>query len=82
MHDSMIITNSSLKLMYNWIANPIVKEYSLSSDWDNRWRTGGRVEEILEEAHLSCVWLKNGIERFVSERTNRLGRLRKIIPAY
>ena len=81
MHDSMVITNSGLKLMYNWIANPIVKEYSLSSDWDNRWRTGGRVDEIVEEAHLSCAWLKNGIERFASERRNRLERLRKIIPA-
>ena len=77
----MIITNSGLKLMYNWIANPIVKEYSLSSDWDNRWRTGGRVDEIVEEAHLSCAWLKNGIERFASARRNRLDRLRKIIPA-
>ncbi|MQG38840.1 MAG: transketolase [SAR202 cluster bacterium] len=80
MHDAMVITNSGLKLMHNWIANSVVKEYSLSSDWDNRWRTGGRLDEIVEEAHLSCSWLKHGIERFASERKNRLDCLRNILP--
>ena len=28
-------------------------EYSLSPDWDDRWRTGGTVDEVIDEAHLT-----------------------------
>ena len=40
-------------LMHPWLFNKIAEEYTLSSDWDNRWRTGGTVAEVIEEAHLS-----------------------------
>ena len=79
MNDAMVVTNGGLRLMYSWIANPVVKEYSLSSDWDNRWRSGGSVDEVVEEAHLSKDWLKRGIERFSSERDARLTRLRSAL---
>ena len=48
----MVVTNGAYKLMRDWADDPIVREYSLSSDWDDRWRTGGTVDEIMEEAHL------------------------------
>jgi hypothetical protein len=51
------------------------EEYALSADWENRWRTGGTVAELLEEAHFSPKWLLDGIERFVRARDVRLGRL-------
>jgi transketolase len=47
----------------------------MSSDWDDRWRTGGTVDEVMEEAHLSREWLLRGIQRFVDEREQRLDRL-------
>ena len=79
MHDAMVITNGGLRLMHSWIANPVVKEYSLASDWDNRWRSGGSVDEVVEEAHLSKNWLEKGIGRFSSERDARLTRLRSAL---
>lgn len=78
-HDAMIITNESIKLMNHWIANPIVKEYSLSSDWDNKWRTGGSVEEIVEEAHLDPKHVFEGIEKFVKDREKRLRKIEEIV---
>ena len=78
-HDSMVITNESIKLMHHWIANPVVKEYSLSSDWDNRWRTGGTVDEVVEEAHLDPKHVFEGIERFVRDREKRLARIAEIV---
>lgn len=78
-NDAMVITNESIKLMEHWIANPIVKEYSLSSDWDNKWRTGGTVEEVIEEAHLSPSHILEGIEKFVRDREKRLSRIREIV---
>ena len=80
-NDAMIITNGGLKLMYNWIANPVVKDYSMSSDWDDQWRSGGSVDEVVEEAHLSAEWIKKGIDRFASDRKARLACLRSTVPA-
>ncbi len=74
--DSMVITNEALISMQDWISSAVAKEYSLSSDFDNRWRTGGTIEEILDEAHLTPDWLLKGIERFVRERDKRLNRLK------
>ncbi|MGH2394291.1 MAG: transketolase, partial [Candidatus Limnocylindria bacterium] len=50
--DGMAITNRAYKLMRDWVDGPLAQEYSLSSDWDNRWRTGGTVDEVIDEAHL------------------------------
>ena len=73
--DSMVITNGARRLMFDWLPNHIAEEYSLSSDWDDRWRTGGSVDEIMEEAHLSPKFILAGVERFVRERETRLRRV-------
>lgn len=77
--DAMCISNGSLRFMAEWLANPLVAAYSLSPDWDGRWRTGGSVEEVYDEAHLSAAHILAGIERFVAERGERLSRLRSIV---
>ena len=74
--DSAIITTQAGWLMHDWIFNPLAEEYGLSADWDDRWRTGGTLEEVIDEAHLSPQYLLAGIERFVKDRTERLARLR------
>ena len=77
--DSTVITNAAKRNMHNWIASHISEEYAMSSDWDDRWRTGGTIDELLEEAHLSEEWLFRGIERFVKDRDKRLGLLSRCI---
>lgn len=47
----------------------------MSADWDNRWRTGGSLDEVIEESHLSSTWLLKGIEEFVSKRNERVNTL-------
>ncbi|RMF09172.1 MAG: transketolase [Candidatus Neomarinimicrobiota bacterium] len=79
--DAMVITNGAKRLMAHWIAHPLVAEYSLSSDWDNRWRSGGSLEEVVDDAHLSPRWVEAGIERFARERNQRLARLKAQLPA-
>ncbi len=69
------ITNGSRRLMRDWVTHRLADEYAMSSDFDNRWRTGGTVDEVYEEAHLSPSWLLKGIQRFVSERDQRLERV-------
>ena len=78
--DSMVVTNTGLRIMHKWISNRIVSEYSVSPDWDNNWRTGGSVDEIIDEAHLSPRWVLEAIEKFASERNIRLERLNNQLP--
>ena len=73
--DSTVITTQARWLMHDWLFNKVSEEYALSADWDNRWRTGGTLDEVIDEAHLSPHWVLKGIERFVHERADRLARI-------
>lgn len=77
--DAMAITNRARRLMYDWLDYGVTGEYWMSSDWDNRWRTGGSVDEVVEEAHLSPKWLLEGIRRFATERPSRLARAKDVL---
>jgi len=79
--DSMAISNRSLRVTRDWVAHPVAAEYSLTSDQDDRWRTGGSVDEVIEEAGLDPASILKGIERFVRDRDKRLGALRKAVEA-
>ncbi len=73
--DSTIISTESLVATEAWVANDVSREYAMTSDWDNRWRTGGTVEDVMEEAHLDPENLLKGIKRFVEEKKKRRERL-------
>jgi transketolase len=73
--DAMAITNRARKFVYDWISNAGGPEYILCADFDDRWRTGGTVDEVVDEAHLSPPHIIAGIQRFVAERNQRLGRI-------
>jgi len=79
--DGMAITNGAFKLMRDWLDGPLAAGYSLSADWDDRWRTGGTVDEVMDEAHLSPAHILAGIEHFVVERAERRWRIAAIAHA-
>jgi transketolase len=79
--DGMAITNRAWQTMRHWIGGPIARDYSLTSDWDDRWRTGGTVDEVIDEAHLGPKHIVDAIQRFVDERETRIARLREIAEA-
>ncbi len=79
--DAMVVTNGAVKLMREWASGPVAEEYSLGADWDDRWRTGGSLDEVIEEAHLDPAHILAAVERFVRERDARLGRIRAALEA-
>jgi transketolase len=79
--DGMAITNRAWMTMRHWIGGPVARDYSLSSDWDDRWRTGGTVDEVIDEARLGPGHIVDAIQRFVDDRAVRLRRLREIAEA-
>jgi transketolase len=79
--DSMAISNRSLRVTRDWVTHPIAAEYSLTSDQDDRWRTGGSLDDVIEEAGLDPAGILKGIQRFAQDRDKRLGALRKAVDA-
>ena len=75
----MVITSGARALMRDWTDGPLVAEYSLSADWDDRWRTGGTIDEVVEEAHLDEASILAAIERFGADREDRIRRLRELV---
>jgi transketolase len=58
---------------------PLTDEYSLTSDWDNNWRTGGLEPEVIAEAHLDPKSIFEGIERFARDRDHRISTQREFL---
>jgi transketolase len=77
--DAMVVTNGAYRLMEPWAGGPLAREVSLSADWDDRWRTGGSVEEVADEAHLSAAHILEAIERYVAGRAERRARLAALL---
>ncbi len=63
---STVISNAARRNMHHWLANRRAARFAMTSDWDDRWRSGGTIPEVMDEAHLSSEWLLKGIERFVA----------------
>jgi len=79
--DAMVITNGAFKLMQDWVDGSLVREYSLSADWDDRWRSGGNLDEVMEEAHLDPAHILTAIRRFVNERPQRVETIKRTVDA-
>lgn len=75
--NSTVVSTAGRKTMQQWFFNEIAVKYALTPDWDNRWRTGGRLEEVLEEAHLSPEWILSGLKDFANDKTARIESLRR-----
>ena len=77
--DSMVATNTARQLMGDWIPHAVAAEYVVSPDWDDRWRSGGSLDQITAESHLDPDSLKAGITRFVEDRDERHKRMAALL---
>ena len=73
--DSTVISNGSRIGMHPWLSSKVAEQYAMTSDHDDRWRTGGSVAEVKVEARIDAESLFAGITRFANDREERLGRL-------
>jgi transketolase len=53
---------------------PLTDEYSLTSDWDDQWLTGGLEKDVIAEAHLDPDSIFAAIRRFADARADRMAR--------
>ena len=78
-YDLMVVTTGTRRMWPVQNVGPLTDEYSLTSDWDNQWLTGGTEADVIAEAHLDAESIYNGIKRFASERESRLSRQREAL---
>jgi transketolase len=78
-YDLMVVSTGTRRVWPLRNLGPLTDEYSLTSDYDNSWRTGGLEGEVIAEAHLDPDSIFSGVERFANERERRVGDQRKMI---
>jgi transketolase len=77
MYDLMVVTTGTRRMWPLRNVGPLTDEYSLTSDWDNQWLTGGLEPDVITEAHLDQPAILAGITRFARERDDRLAWQRR-----
>jgi len=77
--DLMIVTTGTRRMWPLRNVGPLTDEYSLTSDWDDQWLTGGLEPDVIAEAHLDPASILAGIERFARDRAHRIARQRDML---
>jgi transketolase len=80
-YDLMVVSTGTRRVWPIKDVGPLTDEYSLTSDWDNQWLTGGLEPDVITEAHLDTESIFVGIQRFANERTQRLTRQHTMLGA-
>ena len=78
-YDLMVVSTGTRRVMPVRNLGPLTDDYSLTSDWDNQWLTGGLEPEVIAEAHLDPESIFAGIQRFAGDRDVRLSRQRELL---
>jgi transketolase len=77
--DLMVVSTGTRRMWPLRNLGPLTDEYSLTSDFDNSWRTGGLEPDVITEAHLDPDSIFAGVERFAKERDHRISAQRKML---
>ena len=80
-NDLMVVTTGTQRMWPVRDVGPLTSEYSLVSDWHDRWLTGGKESDVIAEAHLDEQSIAAGITRFAADRDQRLARQREALAA-
>jgi len=72
--DAMVVSTGTRRVMPARNLGPLTDAYSLTSDWDNQWLTGGLEGDVIAEAHLDPESIFKGIERFAADREQRMAK--------
>jgi transketolase len=80
-YDLMIVSTGTRRMWPIRNVGPLTDEYSMTSDWDNQWLSGGLEADVIAEAHLDADSIFSGVQRFARERNNRIASQRELLDA-
>jgi len=72
--DLMVVTTGTRRVWPVTGVGPLTDEYSLTSDWDNQWLSGGTEDDVIKEAHLDKDSIFDAVQRFAADHEERLSR--------
>jgi len=78
-YDLMVVSTGTRRMWPVRGLGPLTDDYSLTSDWDNQWLTGGLEADVIAEAHLDPESIFAGIQRFANDRGKRIGSQREAL---
>ena len=78
-YDMMIITTGTKRMWPVSGVGPLTEEYSMVSDWNDEWLTGGTEGEVISDAKLDEKSILEGITRFANDRPERLARQKALL---
>jgi transketolase len=78
-YDLMIVSTGTRRMWPLRNVGPLTDEYSMTSDWDNQWLTGGLEADVIAEAHLDPESIFTGVRRFAQDRDQRLSRQQSLL---
>lgn len=80
-YDLMIVSTGTRRVWPIRDVGPLTDAYSLTSDWNDQWLTGGLEADVIAEAHLDAGSIFAGVQRFARDRHQRLDHQRGLIGA-
>ena len=80
-YDLMVVSTGTRRVWPVRGTGPLTDEYSMVSDWHDRWLTGGLEPDVIAEAHLDQESIAAGVMRFAAERDTRLASQRSALEA-
>jgi transketolase len=80
-HDLMFVSSGTRRMWPLRNVGPLTDAYSMTSDWDNQWLTGGLEADVIAEAHLDQKSILSGVQRFANDRSKRLDQTRSLLAA-
>jgi transketolase len=72
LYDAMVVSTGTRRVWPVRNLGPQTDAYSLTSDWDDQWLTGGLEADVIAEAHLDPESIFKGIERFAADHAKRI----------
>jgi transketolase len=75
--DLMFVSTGTRRMWPLRNVGPLTDEYSMTSDFDNQWLTGGTEPDVIAEARLDAKSILAGVQRFANDREQRMEKQRK-----
>lgn len=72
--DTMVVTTGTRRVWPVTGLGVLTDEYSLTSDWDHQWLSGGTEDDVIKEAHLDTESIYDAVKKFADDRDSRLSR--------
>ena len=75
----MVITTGTKRVWPVSGLGQLTEEYSLTSDFDDQWLTGGTEDDVIKEAKLDESSILEAVSKFANDYDDRMKRLNNSI---